>query len=345
MIEIDGSKGEGGGQILRSALTLSLLTGQAFRLENIRARRAKPGLMPKHLRAVQAAAQIGMAHVEGALPGSMSLTFEPGRIRPGHYLFDIGTAGATALVLQTVYLPLVFADRPSSVTVKGGTHVPFSPCFHYLDRHWRWFLAAAGINLSLEMERAGFYPPDGGIIHARIKPQARLKPLRFIERGRLLNIRGISGVANLDPGVAERQRDEALRRLAKRAEPCQIEIETLEAFSKGTVLLLLAEFEYSRACFFALGERGKRAEQVADEAVDALSEFLATDGALDPWITDQLMLPLALAHGESLLHTSRLTQHILTNADVIRNFLPVQIETEGMLGKPATVRIHGAGHG
>lgn len=341
MIEIDGSKGEGGGQILRSALTLSLLTGKPFKLENIRARRAKPGLMPQHLKAVQAAAEVGGAKVKGALPGSLSLSFEPGRVRPGHYLFDIGTAGATSLVLQTIYLPLARIQAPSSVTIQGGTHVPFSPCFHYLDWHWRRVLEKAGLKLSLEMERAGFYPPGGGIVHAGIQPQAEIKPLQFMERGGLVGVRGLSGVANLGISVAERQRDEALKRLAHRVSPCRIEIEFLKAPSKGTVLLLLAEFEQSQACFFALGERGKRAEQVADEAVDALLGFLSTDGAIDPYLADQLLLPLAIAKGESRLHTSRLTGHILTNAEIIRTFLPVELAIEGVMDQPATVRING----
>ncbi len=342
MIEIDGSKGEGGGQILRSALTLSLLTGKPFRLENIRARRAKPGLMPQHLKAVQAAVEVGNAQVAGALPGSLSLSFEPGRVRPGHYRFDIGTAGATSLVLQTVYLPLAMAQAPSSVTIKGGTHVPFSPCFHYLDWHWRRVLERIGLKLSLEMERAGFYPPGGGIIHAAIALQAEIKPLRFMERGRLVGLRGVSGVANLGISVAERQRVEALRRLAHRVSPCHIAIEEfLKAPSKGTVLLLVAEFEHSQACFFALGERGKRAEQVADEAVDALLAFLATDGAIDPYLADQLLLPLATAPGESRLRTSRLTGHILSNAEIIRTFLPVRLAIEGVMDQPATVRIGG----
>ncbi len=214
MIEIDGSQGEGGGQILRSALSLSLLTGQAFRLVNIRARPSRPGLMPQHLKAVQAAAEIGQARVTGAETHSMSLKFEPGCVRPGQYLFDIGTAGAASLVLQTVYLPLAFATAPSAVTVKGGTHVPFSPCYHYLDRQWRWFLEKAGLPLSLRMERAGFYPPDGGIIRTSIPPVGKLMPLTVTRRGALRRIFGVSAVANLPASVAERQRDEALRRLA-----------------------------------------------------------------------------------------------------------------------------------
>lgn len=297
VIDIDGSQGEGGGQILRSALALSLLTGKPFHLDRIRARRAKPGLMPQHLKAVQAAAEIGDARVLGARVGSMSLEFVPGRVQAGDYLFDIGTAGATSLVLQTVYLPLAFAGDESSVTIVGGTHVPFSPCFHYLERNWRCFLEAAGLELSLKLERAGFYPPGGGIVHARIPAVSGLRALRRTERGRLLQIRGSSAVANLTMSIAERQRDRALRRLSRRYTCCDIALEFLEAYSPGTMLLLVAEFERSQACFFSLGQRGKRAEQVADETVDALLEFLDSDGAVDAYLADSAAAAPRLREG------------------------------------------------
>lgn len=339
MIEIDGAKGEGGGQILRSALTLSLLTHKPFRLVNVRAKRSKPGLRPQHLQAVHAAARLGNAKVAGATLGSLTLQFDPGQIRPGDYTFDIGTAGATTLVLQTVYLPLVVTDAPSVVTIKGGTHVPMSPCFHYLDLHWRRFLEKAGVNLTLVMKRAGFYPPGGGIIQATIHPAPAIKPLQLTERGRLLRIQGLSAVANLGNRVAERQRDQALKRLAGYGERCDIAIEQLSASSKGTVLLLLADFEHTQACFFALGALGKPAEQVADEAVEALFAFLHTDGAIEPFLTDQLLLPLALAKGESVLTISRVTRHLVTNADVIRSFIRVELDIQGELGKSGRVRI------
>jgi RNA 3'-terminal phosphate cyclase (ATP) len=340
MITIDGARGEGGGQILRSALTLSLLTRKPFRLTDIRARRSKPGLRPQHLQAVQAAARLGKAKVTGATLASSSLQFEPGEVRSGHYLFDIGTAGATSLVLQTLYLPLAFTDAPSVVTIKGGTHVPMSPCFHYLDLHWRRFLQAAGLDLSLTMERAGFYPPGGGIIQAMIHPTLGIKPLRLTERGQLRRLWGLSAVANLAVQIAERQRDQALRRLAGHAAHCSIVIEHLRALSKGTVLLLLAEFEHTQACFFALGAPGKPAERVADEAVEAFFEFLGREGVVEPFLADQLLLPLVLAEGESVLCTTQVTRHLLTNADVIRDFLPVELAIEGLLGEPGTVRIH-----
>lgn len=339
MIEIDGSRGEGGGQILRSALTLSLLTGKPFRLYDIRARRDKPGLRPQHLKAVKAAAEVGDARITGVEPGALTLQFEPGQVRPGDYDFDIGTAGATSLVLQTVYLPLALADAPSRVTIRGGTHVPLSPCFHYLDWHWRRFLETMGPSLSLTLGRAGFYPPGGGIVHAHIRPTNGIEPLHLMVRGRLRQICGLSAVANLPDSIAQRQRDQALNRLSGQVAPCTIELDRLPAPSPGTVLVLLAEFEHSQACFFALGARGKRAEQVADEAVDELLEFLDTDGAVDTYLADQLLLPLAVAKGATELRTARVTHHLLTNAEVIRDFLPVTLEIRGELNASGTIRL------
>jgi RNA 3'-terminal phosphate cyclase (ATP) len=333
--------GEGGGQVLRSALSLSLLTGRPFRLSRIRANRDRPGLRPQHLAAAQAAARVAGAEVCGDRVGSEEIAFAPGQVRPGDYFFDIGTAGATSLVLQTLLLPLALAPRPSSVTIRGGTHVPWSPCFHYLDWQWRPFLARIGIPFDLTMTMAGFYPRGGGELQAQIPGGARPTPLRLTKRGPLRAVRGLSAVANLPREIAERQRRQALRRLQNLLsgiEP-EVVVEELPAASRGTVFLLLTECESGRACCFALGARGKRAERVADEAVDALAAFLGTDGAVDPWLADQLLLPLALANGPSELRTSEVTAHLLTNADVIRLFLPVEIGVDGPLGGPATVQV------
>jgi len=342
MVRIDGSTGEGGGQVLRSSLSLALITGRAVELVNIRARRAKPGLRPQHLQAVRAAASVGRAAVQGDRVGSERLSFAPRAVSAGDYRFDIGTAGATGLVLQTVCVPLALAQAPSRLRISGGTHVPLSPCFHYLDLSWRWLLERAGMHLALHMERAGFYPPGGGMVQARVEPLQRLRGLRLERRGRLRGVRGLSASARLPAHVAARQRERALARLGARGVAAAIAMERLDASSPGSLLLLLAELEAGRACFFALGARGKPAERVADEAVDELLGFLATDGAVDPYAADQLLLPLALAEEASILRTSRLTEHTRTNADIIRAFLPVAIEVEGEPGEPAVVRIRPA---
>jgi RNA 3'-terminal phosphate cyclase (ATP) len=281
------------------------------------------------------------AEVRGDRVGSEEIVFAPGPVRPGDYFFDIGTAGATSLVLQTLLLPLSLVRETSSVTLRGGTHVPWSPSFHYLDWHWRPLLARIGIPFDLTMSMAGFYPQGGGELRAQIPGGAHPKPLRLTERGPLRAVRGLSAVANLPREIAERQRRQAVRRLKNLLpdrEPAVVE-EELPAASRGTVLLLLAEFDPGRACCFALGARGKRAERVADEAVDVLAAFLGSDGAVDPWLADQLLLPLALAEEPSELRTSEVTAHLLTNAEVIRLFLPVEIGVDGPLGGPATVQV------
>jgi RNA 3'-terminal phosphate cyclase (ATP) len=340
-IEVDGGMGEGGGQVLRSALSLSLLTGQPFRLSRIRANRDRPGLRPQHLAAVRAAARVAGAEVRGDRVGAKEIDFVPGPVRSGDYFFDIGTAGATSLVLQTLLLPLALAPGTSNITIRGGTHVPWSPCYHYLDWQWRPFLARIGVPFDLTMTMAGFYPQGGGELQAQIPGEARPTPLKLTERGPLRAVRGLSAVANLPREIAERQRRQALRRLPNllpEVEP-QVVVEELPAASRGTVLLLLADCAPGRACCFALGARGKRAERVADEAVDALAAFLRSDGAVDPWLADQLLLPLALANGPSALRTSEVTAHLLTNAEVIRLFLPVEIGVDGPLGGAATVEV------
>lgn len=340
-LEIDGAMGEGGGQVLRSALSLSIITQRPIRIVNIRANRDRPGLRPQHLVAVRSAARISNGIVRGDRVGSTEIRFEPRGIVPGDYLFDIGTAGATALVLQTLLPPLALAEGASTITVHGGTHVPWSPCFHYLDWHWRPLLKRIGIDAELELHMAGFYPRGGGQVAARIAGGSKVSGLHLTQRGRLVRIRGLSAVADLPQEIAERQRRQALRRLDQMIHeaPVGIEISSLPARSKGTLLLLLAEFEHCQACFFALGARGKRAETVADEAVDSLAEFLATQATLDQWMADQLMLPLSLAAEKSLFVTSRVTQHLLTNAGVIQLFLPLQISIEGAPGEPASVSI------
>ena len=338
-LSIDGSIGEGGGQVLRTSLTLALITGRSFTLSNIRQRRAKPGLMAQHLKAVEAACEVGKAKVEGARPGSQFLVFEPTGLASGEFHYDIGTAGSTSLVLQTILPPLSFAAANSTVTLIGGTHVPWSPCFHYLEMHWLHYMRKIGFDIRLELDAAGFYPRGGGSVLATVRPASPLSPLCLTNRGTLNSIRGISAVANLDLSVAERQKARALKRLRDVSSSVETEILRLSSPSKGTLLLLLAEFENSQCCFYGLGALGKPAERVADEAVDELLNLLATDGAIDHYLSDQLILPLALAPGESEIRTSKVTQHLTTNAEIVKMFLPVSIECEGEIGQTGSIRI------
>ena len=337
MIQIDGSQGEGGGQVLRSALTLSLLTGKDFQITNIRAARSKPGLRHQHLQAVQAAAAVGNAATQGVELGSKTLTFRPSKVRPGNYKFEIGTAGSTSLVLQTIFLPLALANSPSTITITGGTHVKWSPSYHYLDLHWSHFMRQIGFDLNLSLRSAGYYPEGGGEIKGVIHPCTQIKPLNLTERGALKQIRGISAISNLPHHIAVRQREQVLHRMGHRYFLNDIRVVDLASRFKGTMLLLLAEFEHSQACYFSLGELGKPAERVADEAVDRLEEFLSTQGAIDQYLADQILLPLALAGGLSEFSTSKITLHLVTNVEILQSFLPVEIEIEGDIGNPGNV--------
>jgi RNA 3'-phosphate cyclase len=337
MIRIDGSQGEGGGQILRTALSLSLLTGKEFLIEKIRGRRSNPGLRPQHLKSVEAARVVGKATVDGESLGSMTLRFSPKGIYPGRFKFDIATAGSTSLVLQTIYLPLSFCTGSSTVSISGGTHVPHSPSFEYLNAHWLKFLAQIGFNIGLKLNQAGFYPQGGGCIQARIKPVELINPLILTERGKLLQIRGVSAVSNLNRSIAERQRNQVLRRLGDRYFLNDIRIVQLPSKFKGTFMLLVAEFDNTQACYFSLGELGKPAERVADEVVNCMEYFLKSDAFIDQFLSDQLLLPLSFARGASRFRTPKITQHIITNANIIAMFLPVKINIEGEIGEPGLI--------
>ena len=298
--------------------------------------------MTQHLFSVRAAAAVGNARVEGAHLGSTQLSFEPRAIQSGDFRFDLHTAGSTSLILQTVMLPLSYAAASSSVVLTGGTHVPWSPCFHYLKLHWLPYIREMGFDFELELEQAGFYPRGGGSVKATIQPVRQVAPVHATQRGALSRISGISSVANLDIQVAERQRQRALDGLKHLCEHVEIEIVRLPSPGRGTMLLLLVEFEQHQCCFFALGARGKPAEQVADEAVAELQEFLATDGCVDAYLADQLVVPLAIAEGLSEVRTSKVTQHLITNVEVATLILPADIAVSGDIGRPGTLRVSGA---
>lgn len=342
MVEINGAYGEGGGQILRSSLTLAALTGQPLRIHHIRANRSRPGLRPQHLAAVEVIAKLTDAQVSGAYLGSGEVALVPAQCRPGRYRFEIPTAGALTLVFQTLFLPLSFAGGRSSITLTGGTHVPWSPVFHYLSDHWLPVMSNLGFRAALTLEQAGFYPRGGGIVSAQILSPKTLQPFSCSQRGSLSQIRGISGVANLSPEIAKRQKHQALSRLYPVCRDTKISMLDMPSPVKGTFVLLLATFDPSgSACFTALGAPGKPAEQVADEAVDELLGFLKTDGCVDQYLADQLLLPLLVVPGDATFRTSKVTPHLLTNAHVIHQFVPNRITIDGDLNTPGTVKIRG----
>lgn len=342
MIEIDGAYGEGGGQVLRTSLTLAALTGKPVHIRHIRASRRQPGLQHQHLAAVKAIASLANADEKGASLNSTALTLVPSEIHAGRYQFDIATAGALTLVLQTILLPLNFTQGTSDVILTGGTHVRWSPIFHYLSEHWLPLLRHLGFRAQLELRSSGFFPKGGGKVHAKILPAGELHPFQCVKRGRLVGIRGLSGVANLSDEIAKRQKHQALRHLYDIFRNTKIKTLKLPSPVKGTFILLRAEFaSCGSACYTALGAPGKPAEKVADEAVDAMLSFLRSNGCIDQYLADQLLLPLSLIQGWSHFRTNRITQHLLTNAHIIRRFLPAQIEVDGSLHEPGGVRIKG----
>jgi len=268
------------------------------------------------------------------------IEFHPGQIKAGNYSFDIGTAGSTALVLQTVLLPLTRASSKSILTIKGGTHVPWSPCFHYLDLNYLPFLWKIGLDVHLRMEQAGFYPKGGGQIRVVIEPADQISGIKILERGRLLEIRGVSAVANLSRNIATRQRRHVLGRLGRRFRLNNLRIAEFQTLSPGSLLLLLAEFEKTQACYFALGRKGLSADKVADQAIGEFEAMIATEGVLDEYLADQLLIPLAFSEGSSAFITPRVTQHLVTNAAVIRTFLPAEIQISAGIGEPGEVRLN-----
>lgn len=332
-LEIDGNYGEGGGQILRSSLSLSAILNRPIRISGIRAGRKKPGLAPQHLTSVNAVATIANAKVIGGQLGSQTLTFHPQEISGGNYTFDVAdicpSAGALSLVFQSVALPLSFAKVPSTVTLRGGTHVPWSPSVHFLQKIFIPMVAKFGFQGSIQLNRWGWYPKGGGEAIARVQPSADWNGVQLGHRGKLQAIHGISAASNLPEHIINRQHNQIVKRLARFDSPVNIEWVKGESIGRGTLVFLKAEFENVQAGFSSLGVRGKRAEAVADEAYQALADFLKSDAAIEPYLADQLILPMALAKGESRFTTSQITQHLTTNIWLVQQFLPVQFEVNG----------------
>jgi RNA 3'-terminal phosphate cyclase (ATP) len=340
MIELDGSHGEGGGQILRTSLALALITGRPFHLSNVRARRPKPGLQPQHLMSVRAAAEIGSATVKGASLSSSDLVFEPGEVAPGKYTFAIGTAGATGLVLQTVYLPLALrGGEPSELIFQGGTHVSSSPCYHFLETTWRHYMASIGLNITMRMRRPGFYPKGGGQVEATIQAGARLVGFQPGDREPVRRVTGFSAAAGLDMSIARRQARRAHQRFSAAGLAVDLREESWEG-GPGTVLAVVLETGGVPVLFFGVGARGKPAESVADEAVDQALAYLERGPAVvDEHSADQILLPLALADGPSDFGVTHVSSHLRTNVDVIRRFVDREIVLDGADGEPGRVHI------
>ena len=323
MLSIDGSFGEGGGQIIRSSLALSLITGKPFRIYNVRARRDRPGLQRQHLTAVSASAEIGRAQVDGARVGAKEFTFVPGEVVPGEYVFDIGTAGSTTLVLQAVLPPLMIAKWPSLLKLEGGTHNVHAPPFEFLQKTFLPLVNRIGPQVSIELERYGFYPPGGGKFNVYIEPAAELRQLNLRARGEILARRARALVVNLPASIGERELA-VIREQLNWADD-ELRVETSQnAYSPGNVLTIEIESEQLTEVVTGMGERGVRAETVAARAVAEAQRYLATDAPVGEHLADQLLIPLALAGGGSYL-TGPLSLHTTTNIEIVKKFMPVEI--------------------
>jgi RNA 3'-terminal phosphate cyclase (ATP) len=330
MLTIDGSFGEGGGQIIRSSLALSVVTGKPFRIYNVRAGREKSGLRQQHLTAVNAAALIGGAQVDGASLSSQGFTFVPGKVSAGEYDFRIGTAGSAALVLQTVLPPLMIADAPSVLTIEGGTHNVHAPPFEFLDKAFLPLVNRTGPRVSLELERYGFYPPGGGKFNVVIEPSQERKQLDLLERREILAARARALVVKLPPHIAERELEIIRRKLGWGDEQLQVET-SHNALSPGNVLTVEIKSEQVTEVFTGIGERGVRAETVAERVALEALQYLSREAPVGEHLADQLLIPLALAGGGSYL-TGPPSLHTETNIEIVKMFLDVEINVSEIGG-------------
>ena len=345
MIEIDGSIGEGGGQILRTSLALSAVLGAPIKIYNVRKNRAKPGLRPQHLLGLQLMEKISNGKSEGARIDSMTVSFFPGNLRGISLTANIGTAGATTLVVQTIILPLLFAPEPSKVKIIGGTDVDMAPTFDYMKNVFLRFVRDVGGDVNASLLRRGFYPAGGGAILLEVKPLRKpLKSVRITEFPHDFTVRGNSVSGGLPRDVAERQARSAKKTLERRDIVASISIEhrsRSEVLSPGSSITLWLEEAYVGSS--ALGSKGIPAEVVGKRAANYLIREIDTLAPIDRHMGDQIVPFLALAKGTSEYYTSELTKHTLTNLLLVERIAGVKYEVEGGLGKPSIIRIHGIG--
>lgn len=320
MLTIEGSLGEGGGQVLRTALTLSMITGQPFRLQNIRARRQRPGLQPQHLAAVRAAATVCQAEVTDARIGSSQLTFVPRAIQPGSYYFSVGTAGSATLVCQTVLPALLTASSPSVLVCEGGTHNPLAPSFEFLQQVYLPCIERMGPQVTASLERAGFYPKGGGRFVVTITPVPRLQPLVLQARGAWQAGEIVAAVAGLPRSIAEREGVALRAALPQELGWHYRGVEWPSVWGPGNALWVRLEYALITEMIIQCGEKGVPAEKIAQQALDELLPYLATDVPVGIHLADQLLLLLALA-GEGEFVTLLPSLHTQTQMQLIAQFL------------------------
>lgn len=338
MVRIDGSKGEGGGQVLRTSLALSLVTGTPFQIVNIRAGRQKPGLLRQHLTAVKAAAEVGAAEMEGAELGSRELTFKPRALSAGNYFFAVGTAGSATLVLQTVLPALMLASGPSTLVLEGGTHNPLAPPFDFLEKAYFPLVRRMGPKVEAVLDRHGFFPAGGGKFRVNVEP-APLKPLTLLERGAVKRRMATALISQLPFDVAKREL--ATVEQALKWKPYELRTEELKrSVGPGNVLWLEVESEHVTEVFTAFGERGVRAEEVAGNAAEEAKRYLDAEVPVGEHLCDQLLLLLALAKGGSF-RTLPLDGHAETQLETFKHFLDVKVDVREVEREVREVEVRG----
>jgi RNA 3'-terminal phosphate cyclase (ATP) len=336
MITLDGSIGEGGGQILRSAVALSMVTDKPFRIDNIRAKRDKPGLMRQHLTAITAAEQVCNARVIGAALGSRTLEFHPGKVTPGNYRFAVGTAGSATLVLQTILPALMIADAPSHIDLEGGTHNPWAPPFDFLEKCFLPLIARMGPRITAKLECPGFYPAGGGKFSVDVAP-AKLSPLHLTELGQIRQRRGRALIAGLPRRIAERETSVLAQRTGWPADALTIQ-QFPDSCGPGNSIVVEIQSDHVTELFTAFGQKGITSEALVDQLVAEVRAYEAARVPVGQYLADQLLLPLALARGGSFL-TLPLSRHAHTNIEVIGKFLNVAIVVEESRADAVHVRV------
>ena len=340
LIHLDGSQGEGGGQILRTSLALSVCLGKPFQIEKIRANRRRPGLMRQHLTAVKAAACISNAYVEGDELNSQRLLFKPNEVQAGEYQFAIGTAGSATLVLQTILLPLLFAKGSSKVIIEGGTHNPLAPPFDFLQHAYLPLLEKMGAKINTTLVRPGFFPAGGGCIEVEVEPITKLKPLSLLERGKIVEKKAQVLIAGLPFHIVEREL-KILKRKLNWPDNCYEIRDMNSAYGPGNVITAIVKSENACEVFTAFGEKGTKAESVADKVIKEVRRYITSGVPVEEHLSDQLLLPMALA-GKGEYVTTTPSRHTLTNIDVIKHFLDVTIDIKEIEDKRFLVILNGS---
>lgn len=328
MMELDGS--QGGGQLLRSALTLSLCTGIGFTMHDIRAQRRRPGLMRQHLTAVTAAARVGNACTQGVQLGATSLRFEPGLVCAGDYQFATGSAGSATLVLQTILPALWQAAAPSRVRLEGGTHNPLAPSADFIADAYLPALARMGVQASLELQQHGFHPAGGGVLQVEVAPCAALQACDFHDRGNLASIEATVLMSGLSSSIGLRELQVLAERLGVDPHPRHVR-SVRPALGPGNVALVHVRHDAHVEVFSGHGERGVSAEQVGARLAGQVQQYLQGSGCVGEHLSDQLLLPMALA-GAGSFTTAAISEHLVSNARLIEKFLPVEFDWQPHAG-------------